>query len=158
MGLSRWYSGKESACQHRRRRFSPWAEKIPWRRKWQPTPVSLPGKSHGQRSLMGCSPWGRKESDVTEQAQRLSSKVSYNSGLEFCREKNFCNSAFYVLVEYQKLKAILKGLKLIHKQTLSSNQRWLCETLYTKKKWKIPIQKLATTICRFKYNISLYFR
>ena len=107
---------------------------------------------------MGCSPWGRKESDVTEQAQRLSSKVSYNSGLEFCREKNFCNSAFYVLVEYQKLKAILKGLKLIHKQTLSSNQRWLCETLYTKKKWKIPIQKLATTICRFKYNISLYFR
>ena len=39
---------------------------IPWRRKWQPTPVSLPGKSYGQRSLVGCSPWGRKESDTTE--------------------------------------------------------------------------------------------
>ena len=37
-----------------------------WRRKWQPTPVSLPGKSHGQRSLVGCSPWGRKESGMTE--------------------------------------------------------------------------------------------
>ena len=39
----------------------------PRRRKWQPTPVSLPGKSHGQRSLVGCSPWGRKESGTYEQ-------------------------------------------------------------------------------------------
>ena len=38
----------------------------PWRRKWQPTPVFLPGKSHGQRSLVGYSPWGCKESDTTE--------------------------------------------------------------------------------------------
>ena len=38
--------------------FSLWVRKIPWRRKWQPTPVLLPGKSHGQRSLAGCSPWG----------------------------------------------------------------------------------------------------
>ena len=37
-----------------------------WRRQWQPTPILLPGKSHGQRSLVGCSPWGRKESDTTE--------------------------------------------------------------------------------------------
>ena len=37
-----------------------------WRRKWQPTPVFLPGESHGQRSLVGCSPWGRTESDTTE--------------------------------------------------------------------------------------------
>ena len=38
-----------------------------WRRQWQPTPVLLPGKSHGQRSLVGCSPWGHEESDMTEQ-------------------------------------------------------------------------------------------
>ena len=38
----------------------------PWRRQWQPTPVLLPGTSHGQRNLVGCSPWGRKESDMTE--------------------------------------------------------------------------------------------
>ena len=37
-----------------------------WRRQWHPTPVLLPGKSHGGRSLVGCSPWGRKESDMTE--------------------------------------------------------------------------------------------
>ena len=45
----------------------PWVGKIPWRRKWQPTPVFLLGKSHGQRSLAGYSPWGHKESDMTEQ-------------------------------------------------------------------------------------------
>ena len=37
-----------------------------WRRRWHPTPVLLPGKSHGRRSLVGCSPWGREESDTTE--------------------------------------------------------------------------------------------
>ena len=42
----------------RRPGFDPWVGKIPWRRKWQPTPIFLPGKSHGQRSLAGYSPWG----------------------------------------------------------------------------------------------------
>ena len=46
--------------------FDPWVGKIPWRWAWQPTPVLLPGESHGQRSLMGYSPWGHKESDTTE--------------------------------------------------------------------------------------------
>ena len=44
--------------------FNPWVGKIPWRRKCQPTPVSLPGKSHGQRSLVVCRPWGRCISDL----------------------------------------------------------------------------------------------
>ena len=64
--LPLWLRGKESACQCRRGRFNPWVGKISWRRKWQPTPVFLPGKSHGWRSLGGYSPWGRKESDTTE--------------------------------------------------------------------------------------------
>ena len=55
-GLPRCLSGKESACQCRRCRFHPWVGKIPWRRKWQPSPVFLPGESHGQRSLGGYSP------------------------------------------------------------------------------------------------------
>ena len=45
----------------------PWVREILWRKKWQPTPVPLPGKSPGQRSVVGYSPWGRKESDRTEQ-------------------------------------------------------------------------------------------
>ena len=44
----------------------PGSGRFPWRRAWQPTPVFLPGESHGQRSLVGCSPWGPKESDTTE--------------------------------------------------------------------------------------------
>ena len=65
--LLRWHNGKESACQCRRLRIDPWVRKIPWSRKWQPTPVFLPGKLHGQRSLAGYSPWGGKEPDMTEQ-------------------------------------------------------------------------------------------
>ena len=62
-------SGKEPSCQWRslnRQGFYPWARKIPWRRKWQPTPVFLPGKVHGQRSLVGYSPWGHKEPDMPD--------------------------------------------------------------------------------------------
>ena len=59
-------SGKEPVCHCRRGGFDPWLGKIPWRRAWQPIPVFLPGKSHGQKSLAGYSPWGRKESDTTE--------------------------------------------------------------------------------------------
>ena len=57
--------------------FNPSAGKSPWRRKWQPTPVFLPGKSHGQRSLAGCSPWGGKESDMTEQLRFTSCVYIY---------------------------------------------------------------------------------
>ena len=65
-GFPRWLSDKESACQCKRHGFDPWVRKIPWRRKWQPSPVSLPGKSRRQRSLAGL--WGHKESDTTENA------------------------------------------------------------------------------------------
>ena len=54
--LLRWLSGKECTCQYRRHRFDSWVRQIAWRRAWQPTPVFLPGESHGQRSLAGCSP------------------------------------------------------------------------------------------------------
>ena len=57
---------KEPVCQHRRCKFDPWVGKIPWRRKWQPTPVFLPEKSHGQRNLVGYSPWGCEKLDMTE--------------------------------------------------------------------------------------------
>ena len=68
-----WHIGKEPTCQCRRcrrRRFYPWVRKVPWRRAWQPARVFSPRESHGQRSLVGCSPWGHTESDTTE---RLSS-------------------------------------------------------------------------------------
>ena len=56
-----------SVClQCRRPGFDSWVRKVPWRSKWQSTPALLLGKSHGRRSLIGYSPWGRKESDTTE--------------------------------------------------------------------------------------------
>ena len=64
--------GKEPICQCRRCKrcgFDPWVGKIPWRRPWQPTPVLLPGEFHGQRSLAGYCPWGRKELDRTAATQ-----------------------------------------------------------------------------------------
>ena len=71
-GFPRRLSGKESAYQYRKYKFNPWVRKILWRRKWQCTPIFLPGRSHGQRSLAVYSPWGLTESNMTE---RLNSSV-----------------------------------------------------------------------------------
>ena len=56
----------KNCLQCRRTEFNPWLGKIPWRRKWQPTPVFLPGQFHGQRTLVDCSTRSCKESDTTE--------------------------------------------------------------------------------------------
>ena len=58
--------GKSVCLQCGRPVFNPWVRKVPWRRKWQSTPVLLPGKSLGPKSLVGYSPWEHKESDTTE--------------------------------------------------------------------------------------------
>ena len=61
--VAQWY---RIHLQCRKCRFNPWVRKIPWRRKWQPTPVFLPGKSGGQKSLVGYRLWGLKELYMTE--------------------------------------------------------------------------------------------
>jgi len=75
-----WLSGKEFTCQCRRRRFEPWVRKIPWRRKWHPTPVFLLRKSHGDRNLAGYIPWGCKELDTIEQ---LNNNITGLQGMHF---------------------------------------------------------------------------
>ena len=70
--IPRWFSGKEFTCQDRTCKtcvFDPWVGKIYCRRNWQTTSVFLPGKSHGQRSLVGCNPWVA-ESNTTEWLSR----------------------------------------------------------------------------------------
>ena len=67
--------GKEFTYQcrrHKRCEFDPWVGKAPWSRKWRPTPVFLPGESHGERSLRDYSPWGHKESNTTEKLSAAS--------------------------------------------------------------------------------------
>ena len=69
LGFPGGISGKESTCQCRRPKrlgFNSWVGKMTWSRKWQSTPGFLPGKSHGQKSLAGYSPWGYKERDTSE--------------------------------------------------------------------------------------------
>ena len=75
-----WFIGKESAYQYRRCRFDPWVKKISWRRQWKPTPIFLPGKFHGQRSLVGYSPQGCKKVGhnlATKQQQQQSELQSW---------------------------------------------------------------------------------
>ena len=73
-GLRQWLSGKESSFQCRRLGLDLKSQGDPLRRKWQPTPVSLPGKSHGQKSLVGYSARGCKELDTTEQLNQQQQK------------------------------------------------------------------------------------
>ena len=74
-GLSWWLSGKESACNARDSGSIPRLGRFPG--EWQPIPVFLPERFHGQRSLAGYSPWGCKESDTTEHA-RVGSKYLHS--------------------------------------------------------------------------------
>ena len=100
MGLPDGTSSEETACQHRRHKrlgFGPWVGKIPWRRAWQPTPVSLPGEFHGQRSLAGYSPWGRNESDTTEALMHpcfflLYTMIYWENGNIWYTQVNWMNS------------------------------------------------------------------
>ena len=91
----------ESACQCRGCKFNSWVTKIPWRRIWQPTLVFLPGKSRGQRSLTGYSPWGRKEWDMTE--------VTEHAHIH-CLKKMLCNSVSLLYASQWILALFLIGL------------------------------------------------
>ena len=82
MGFPGGSIGKESACSVGELCLIPGLGKMSWRRKWQPTPVFLPRESHGQRSLAGYSPWGRKKSDTTE---RLILYLTLNSACLFLK-------------------------------------------------------------------------
>ena len=78
---------KRIHLQCRKRRLDPWARKISWRRKWQPTLVFLPGESQGQRSLAGHSPWGQEESDMTKQLKNNNPErkmLIYHSSQRLC--------------------------------------------------------------------------
>ena len=107
-GFSGGTSRKEPTCQcrrHQRLRFNPWVRKIPWRRAWQPTPVFLPEESHGQRSLVGYSPWGRKESDTSEHLSTQKYVIKFQ-GEE-------AKIALVLLKIYLKLQYFFQNLRLL---------------------------------------------
>ena len=116
--LPRWHNGNESACQCRRCKFNAWVRKIPWRRKRPPTP----GKSHGQRSLEGYSPWDHKESDTTWWLSnnhqllvippRLYFVLQMTSGQTCCRAKYTWVAVVVVITQEISLYCYLKLLWL----------------------------------------------
>ena len=70
---------KKFSCQcrrHKKHEFDPWVGKIPQSRKWQPSPVFLPGESHGQRALVGYSLWGCKELDTSEATEHIECRAA----------------------------------------------------------------------------------
>ena len=132
-------SGRESTCQCRRwerHEFNPWVEKIPWSRKRHPTPVFLPKKFHGQRSLAGYNPWGCKESDTTERVH------TYDAGTPLLRiypEKTLIWKDTWTPIFTAALLTIAKTQK---QPKCPSTEEWI------KKMWYIyameyysPIQK-----------------
>ena len=96
-GFPRWLRWWRIYLQYRRSRSTAWVKKIPWRREWPPTLIFSPGESHGQRSLAGCSPWGPKVSDMTEQLTLSLSKWQVGVLIpdiykcEFIWKWGFCN-------------------------------------------------------------------
>ena len=128
-------SGQESTCQCRRRQrreFNPWVRKIPWRRKWQPTPVFLHEKSHGQRSLVGYSPWGRKELDTTVHTCMLCElRQAILPVSRFCHPKKKLLLPFF-LSEESPFEQIHEGGKGVnHLRCLRGESSWLEENVNT---------------------------
>ena len=121
--------GKIVYLQWGRPGFDSWVRKIPWRRKWQPTPVLLPGKSHGWRSLVGYSPLGHKESDMTEWLHFLSTHGFFSSHVQMWEldhkeswaPKNWC---FWTVGLEKTLESPLE-CKEIKPVNLKGNQSWI---------------------------------
>ena len=99
-GLLRWRSGEESAWQCKRHGFNPRVEKVPWRRKWQPTPGFLPGKPHGQRNLVGYSPRGHKESDAAEQPNNNTLRNLWAGGILYLTLTRYVNLSFIIWLRF----------------------------------------------------------
>ena len=104
-------SGYKSDCQCRRHEFSPWAGTIPWRRKWQPVPVFLPGKFYGQRSLVGYSPRG-------------SQRVGYNWMTKYTGMIEQNDLLMWHAVQFLRIK--VHDTCNIFSSILEKNREWLC--------------------------------
>ena len=98
----------------------PWVRMIPWRRKWQPTPVLLPGKSHGLRSFVGYSPWGRKESDMTERLHHSTTSSHFRNS----SNSNFIVSHWGSENKTEEFPISYKTAILLFLNCVSTNTLW----------------------------------
>ena len=135
-------SGKEPTCQcrrHNRQEFDPWVGKISWRRAWKPIPVFLPGESHGQRSLEGYSPWGRKELDTTEATEHARLLCdSKEAKIELGRMILKVKAGPSLVVRWLRLPLPLQGAQVrsLVRETRSHMLQW------KSKNWSSQINKI----------------
>ena len=166
--------GKESAFKCRRHRFSTWVWKIPWRRKWQPTPVFLPRKSHGQRSLAGYSSWGLRvghdwetntlviihgsDSMLTLVAMH-NYKVTKND-IDVCKIFYFGRVSFYNMVTNALLTSSattpISPVKLIFPwNCIVPHRIHTCYCLFQEYSFHFP--SLDTSYSHYKTNVALVY-
>ena len=134
--------------QCRRPGFDPWVGKIPWRRKWQSTPGLLPGKSHGQRSLVVYSPWGRKELDTTE-------RLHFTS----CLKEGFPDGASGKEPACQRRRNRDTGLirKIPWRRGWKPNTVFFLENSTNRRAWQSTVHGVAKSRTRLSdFTISLY--
>ena len=94
--------------QCRRPRVNSWVGKSPWRRKWQPTRVFLPGESHGQRNLAGYSSWNWQESDMTQQLNHpLLDGIRKSCNSPFCLRLDFANISVVVVMDFANILVVV---------------------------------------------------
>ena len=111
MGLPRWLTAKNSTCQCKRCRFHPWVRKSPWNRKWQPTPVFLPGTFHRDRSLWATVHEAAEESNMTEQMSRHVCSKRQSLYIH-CSEKvklSYLNTKYILKVVATQLQPVFRG-------------------------------------------------
>ena len=136
-------NGKESVCQCRRckrPRFDPWVGKIPWSRKWQPTVIFLPGKFHRQRSLVGYSPWGRKELDTMEWLRTQTHTMVQGLAQDEDTETDRIGQGFKSLINRTQWWILKKGWGKRH-------QKLTCSCLI----WPPTKQLRWTSACRIQF-------
>ena len=132
LGLPCWHrehSGKESACWCKRLEFHVWVGKIPWRKKWQFTPVFLPAKSHRQRSSVGYSPWGNKESDTTEHSTRIKVRRStltilINILLEVFFFLSYCHCNRQKNIVCKRKQSVMSGEMIVYTENNKKSTKY----------------------------------
>ena len=129
LGLPWWLCGKQATCQSKRCGYALWVRKIPWRRKWQPTPAFLSGKSHGRRSVASYNPWSPKRAGYD-----LETEQQYSH----CLEKEYTTQISINRWMYKQIADYSwNGILLCNKKELPIHvTTWMnIKTCWTKEVW-----------------------
>ena len=149
----RWLRWSRVCLQWGRSGFNPWVGKIPWGRKWQPTPAFLPGKSHGWKCLAGYGPWGHNESDMTESLYFVGRITALTADLSF---QLLQRSSWYCVAQGPPIKTILSGRIF---QGLRCYLLLKSLSFLSRRVWTMQVSRIKQLLCipQFSKFIPLLF-